>query len=94
MVEAARRAMTIGEDAVPSYRPSDFEAKKIIKQNSSWLEADANQQLQTTTNHINRERWGKFGKDARPSGNAGGALFDHYGGIRIGRIELGECKVN
>jgi hypothetical protein len=30
MVEAARRgrAMTIGEDAVPSFRPSDFEAKK------------------------------------------------------------------
>ena len=87
MVEAARRAMTIGEDAVPSYRPSDFEAKKIIKQNSSWLEADANQQLQTTTNHINRERWGKLGKDARPLGNAWGALFDHYGGIRIGNRE-------
>ena len=75
MVEAARRAMTIGEDAVPSYRPSDFEGKKLIKRNSSWLEADANQQLQTTTNHINRERWGKLGKDARPSGNAGGGAI-------------------
>ena len=42
MGEMVRRAMTIGEDAVPSYRPSDFEAKKIIKQNSSWLEAAAN----------------------------------------------------
>jgi hypothetical protein len=31
MVEAARRAMTIGEDAVPSYRPSGFEAKKNNK---------------------------------------------------------------
>ena len=60
MVEAARRAMTIGEDAVPSYRPSDFEAKKIIKQNSSWLEADANQQLQTTTSHINAGAMGKI----------------------------------
>jgi hypothetical protein len=72
-----------------------FREKKIIKHNSTWLEADANQQLQTTTNHINRERWGKLGKDARPSGNAGGALFEHYGGIRIGNreVELGECKV-
>ncbi len=60
MVEAARRAMTIGEDAVPSYRKSDFEGKKLIKRNSSWLEADANQQLQTTTNHINAGAMGKI----------------------------------
>ncbi len=52
MVEAACRAMTIGEDAVPSFRPSDFEAKKNIKQNSSLLELAANQQLHTTTNQI------------------------------------------
>jgi hypothetical protein len=29
MVEPAHRATTIGEDAVPSFRPSDFEAKKL-----------------------------------------------------------------
>ncbi len=60
MVEAVCRAMTIGEDAVPSYRPSDFEGKKLIKRISSWLEADANQQLQTTTNHINAGAMGKI----------------------------------
>ncbi len=92
MVEAARRAMTIGEDAVPSFRPSDFEAKKIIKQNSSWLEAAANQQLHTTTNPIIAGAMGKIRLGATV-GKRRGALFDHYGGIRIGRIELGECKV-
>jgi hypothetical protein len=29
MGEAARRAITIGEDAMESFRPSDFEAKNI-----------------------------------------------------------------
>ena len=44
MGEAARRAITtIEEDAVESLWPSDFKAKKEIKQNSLWLEAAANQ---------------------------------------------------
>ncbi len=29
--EAARKAITIGEDVVKSIRPSDFEAKKLTK---------------------------------------------------------------
>jgi hypothetical protein len=42
----------IGEDAVVLFRPSNLGAKKIIKQNLSWLKAAANQQLNTTTNQI------------------------------------------
>ncbi len=80
MVEAARRAMTIGEDAVPSFRSLDFEAKKNIKQNSSWLEAAANQQLHTTTNQIIAGAMGKIRLGATV-GKHRGALFDHYGVI-------------
>ncbi len=37
LVEAARRAKTIWEDAVAPFRPWDYGAKKLIKRNSSWL---------------------------------------------------------
>ena len=43
MEEATRRALTIEEDAIEFFWPSDFKAKKEIKQNSLWLEAAANQ---------------------------------------------------
>jgi hypothetical protein len=41
------------EDAVVSFQPSNLGAKQLIKQNSLWLKAAANQRLNTTTNQIN-----------------------------------------
>ena len=44
----------------------------------------------TARNNQPNLRWidgGGIGEDARPSGNAGGAVFDHSGGDRVGRGE-------
>ncbi len=48
----SRRTITMGEDAVALFWPSNLGAKNKIKQNLLWLKAAANQRLNTTTNQI------------------------------------------
>jgi hypothetical protein len=79
MGETVRRAMTIGEDAIASFRPSDF-WKKYIRRNSLLLEAAANWQLHTTTSQIHSEAVGEVRERmCYCRGRQGGAAFDHSG---------------
>ncbi len=65
----------MGEDAVVSFWPLNLGAKKLIKQNLSWLKAAANRRLNTTTSQIHagtagsgegyertRDQWGAQGE--------------------------------
>jgi hypothetical protein len=82
--ETARRGAAIGEDAVESFRPSDF-GQKMNK--TKFVVALGGRQSSTARNNQPNER-GIDGRDmrevVRPSGNAGGALFNRYGSRQVG----------
>jgi hypothetical protein len=82
--ETARRAMAIGEDAIKSFWPSDLGQKK----NAKFVVALGGRQSTTAHNNQTNLRGidgGGIGEDARPSGNAGEAVFYRSGGGRGGR---------
>ena len=83
--EAVRRAMAIGEDAIKSFWPLDL-GQKIKK--VKFVVALGGRQSTTAHNNqpnLRRIDGGGIGKDARPSGNAGEAVFYRSGGGRCGR---------
>ncbi len=83
--EMARRTAAVGEDAVESFRPSDFGQKNECTEIRCGF---GGRQSSTARNNQPNERGGDgkgMGEDAQPSGNTGGAVFDRYGGRQVGR---------
>ena len=79
--------MTIGEDAVASFWPSDFGQKYKYNEICCCLRRPPiNNRTQQPTKLIRSNGRG-MGEDVRPSGNAGGAAFDRSGGDQVGRGE-------
>jgi hypothetical protein len=83
--ETVHRAAAIGEDAVESFRPSDFGQKMNIMK---FVMALGCRQSSTACDNQPNE-CGSDGQgmeeDVRPSRNAGEAVFDRYGGRQVGR---------